>query len=142
MKSLQEEREAIVEEFAKDYHPCVSNCCNQKGVLTVQGAYGQPEQEQCEYCYRERFPIQDWLRQALLSHEEKVVARVREQIVDAVDLTKREIKHRVENYFRNAYLSLKQQGGVHIHLEEIQEIIDDSTPPGFALTLPITDEEV
>jgi len=66
--------------------------------------------------------------------------RVRQEIVEAVDLTKREIKHRVETYFKNAYLSLKQQGGVHIHLEEIQEIIDDSTPPGFALTLPITDE--
>lgn len=66
--------------------------------------------------------------------EESLRKEVETEIAEAVELTKREIKHRVERYFKGAYLSLKQQGGVHIHLEEIQEIIDDSTPPGFDLT--------
>lgn len=71
--------------------------------------------------------------------EESLRKEVDAEIADAVDLTKREIKHRVERYFKDAYLALKQQGGVHIHLEEIQEIIDDSTPPGFAPT-PLQDK--
>lgn len=71
--------------------------------------------------------------------KERVREEVETEIAEAVELTKREIKHRVERYFKGAYLSLKQQGGVHIHLEEIQEIIDDSTPPGFDLT-PLQDK--
>ena len=71
--------------------------------------------------------------------KERVRKEVDAEIADAVELTKREIKHRIERYFKGAYLSLKQQGGVHIHLEEIQEIIDDSTPPGFAPT-PLQDK--
>lgn len=76
---------------------------------------------------------------ALTSRDTHWKERVDAEIADAVELTKREIKHRVERYFKDAYLSLKQQGGVHIHLEEIQEIIDDSTPPGFAPT-PLQDK--
>jgi len=72
--------------------------------------------------------------------KERVRKEVETEIAEAVELTKREIKHRVERYFKGAYLSLKQQGGVHIHLEEIQEIIDDSTPPGFDLT-PLQEEK-
>lgn len=114
--NLQEEREAKAQEIVGTWMP-----------NGQEGNQGLMMEDVCN---------------ALLSHEEKVVARVAErQIAEAVDLTKREIKHRVENYFKNAYLSLKQQGGVYIHLEEIQEIIDDSTPPGFALTLPITEEK-
>ena len=88
--------------------------------------------------------ITDFIQTLLTSRDtywkERVRKEVETEIAEAVELTKREIKHRVERYFKGAYLSLKQQGGVHIHLEEIQEIIDDSTPPGFDLT-PLQEEK-
>jgi len=37
---------------------CINSQCDNNGCLTVAGRDGEPEQEQCEYCHRERLPLQ------------------------------------------------------------------------------------
>lgn len=39
--------------------PCVNPQCDNHGTLTVMGSGGEPEPEQCEYCYRERLPLKE-----------------------------------------------------------------------------------
>ena len=109
-------------------------------LMGVCGFTRQGDTQAVQVCIEE---AKEWFKSTLTSRDtywkERVRKEVETEIAEAVELTKREIKHRVERYFKGTYLSLKQQGGVHIHLEEIQEIIDDSTPPGFDLT-PLQDK--
>jgi hypothetical protein len=45
--------------IAENVPKCINSHCDNKGSLTVAGHDGEAEQEQCEYCYRERFPLQN-----------------------------------------------------------------------------------
>lgn len=78
MKTLQEEREAIVEEM----RTMLCKACGGDGFTVEYDPRDQtgqtPMQAQCDYCHAEgRYTTLDELRTALLSHEEKVVERVR-----------------------------------------------------------------
>ena len=50
--------------YAKQ-NSCINSQCDNNGVLVVMGRDGEPEQEQCEYCYRVRFPEIETYRQTL-----------------------------------------------------------------------------
>ena len=66
------EIERAVEEYGKA-HPCINNQCDNAGCLMIVGQNGETEQEQCEYCYRERFTDLDWLRTALTTTRKEAI---------------------------------------------------------------------
>lgn len=85
---IKEMVDAAVKEFETRL-PCMSRSCDNNGVLTVQGVDGEPEQEQCEYCHRQRFPEIEWLRTTLTSITENAVASERARLREGVEGMKR-----------------------------------------------------
>lgn len=51
--------------------PCIDPHCDNHGTTITVNRDGEPEQMQCEYCYRERFPILDWHHQELQKAREE-----------------------------------------------------------------------
>lgn len=45
--------------------PCIDPQCDNHGTTITVNSDGEPEQMQCEYCYRERFPIIEFHHQEL-----------------------------------------------------------------------------
>lgn len=111
--TLQEEREAIVAEYKEKFT---------YGVL--YSASSDLSAGKGDHFKRDdAVPTIDWLRHALLSHEEKVVARVREEERSKWSAW---IQHDVTCY---------------LYTEE-GDNRDCTCGLTFALTLPITDEKV
>ena len=59
--------------------PCIDPHCDNHGTTITVNRDGEPEQMQCEYCYRERFPILDWHHQELQKarEEERKIIKLR-----------------------------------------------------------------
>ena len=51
--------------------PCIDPQCDGHGTTITVNRDGEPEQMQCEYCYRERFPILDFIHQELQKAREE-----------------------------------------------------------------------
>lgn len=58
--------EQLLAEFDRDF-PCRDPHCDDNGTTysTSTNESGEPQPEQCEYCYRERLPYKENLRKAL-----------------------------------------------------------------------------
>ena len=106
--------EETVEEYAET-HPCISKCCDGGGTLTVQNVDGEPEQEQCEYCYRQRFPDLAWLRTALTEAHQAGI----DEAVEIVD--DRHTWYNTNNKIPDSELSKGDE-----HFEMIQNVVKGS----------------
>ncbi len=58
-------------EFDKIF-PCIDPTCDNGGTA-VGGSPEEPEPLQCEYCYRERLPLKDWLRKTLTERDTALI---------------------------------------------------------------------
>lgn len=52
------------EAFDKEFK-CINSDCDSNGSISVMGANGEQEQEQCQFCFEYRFKIKDFIRRLL-----------------------------------------------------------------------------
>jgi len=53
-------REKMKKEFDKLF-PCIEAGCNNDGTIPEQDREGDWQPAQCEYCYKIRFPLFEWI---------------------------------------------------------------------------------
>ena len=61
-----------LEDITKDFH-CINPICDQKGTIPHRVSEDEWEAEQCEYCYKVRFPLIEKFEQALTQAKEQGV---------------------------------------------------------------------
>lgn len=65
--------------------PCEERTCDQNGTMASYDSDGDCEPQQCEWCFRNRLPVKDFIR-ALLSHQKALSrAEVLEEISGKVE---------------------------------------------------------
>ncbi len=94
--------------------PCIDPQCDNHGTTITVNSDGEPEQMQCEYCYRERFPILDFIHQELQKARDELAAEIIKDVntmwVDELSRKEREDGATAIGYSRVvAYLSNKNQ---------------------------------
>ena len=52
----------------KKLMPCINPQCDNEGTIPNRVSEDEWEPEQCEYCYRERFPIREFIESTLHTH--------------------------------------------------------------------------
>ncbi len=65
-------------------HPCLNPTCDDNGTIAVAGKDGEPEPEQCEYCYRVRFP-------EIADYEEQITRAYRAGELAGIERAKAEL---------------------------------------------------
>lgn len=58
MTPLQQLQQRAREQYLA-HHTCINGGCDNNGCIVAMDANGEQVQQQCEYCYRERFPQAD-----------------------------------------------------------------------------------
>ena len=60
MTTTKTTREKMKKEFDKLF-PCIEAGCNNDGTIPEQDREGDWQPSQCEYCYKIRFPLFEWI---------------------------------------------------------------------------------
>ena len=79
-----DEPNRVTEIVEKLTFPCINKSCDNQGTIIGTDSDGDPCPEQCEYCYRERFPFQDELTKALTEYGAEREARGRKMAVEYI----------------------------------------------------------
>ena len=76
-----------LEDITKDFH-CINPICDQKGTIPHRVSEDEWEAEQCEYCYKVRFPLIEKFEQALTQAKEQGVQESTDTIATALGACK------------------------------------------------------
>ena len=69
---MKNTREKMKKEFDKLF-PCIEAGCNNDGTIPEQDREGDWQPSQCEYCFKIRFPLFEWIESLLEKEREEVV---------------------------------------------------------------------
>jgi hypothetical protein len=87
---------------------CINTQCDNHGTITAMGSDGEPEPEQCQYCYQERFPLAEALTHvaadtanAIVEYVKGVAGDMRPTEVEKVfgDLIHNSVEYRTVDQF-------------------------------------------
>jgi len=88
-----------------ELYPCIDPTCDQNGTA-VTGSPEEPEPMQCEYCYRQRFPLIELIQNLLTNHSAHLVERMSE-ILNEKDVSD---EWRIAEFESLIYLMKRDQG--------------------------------
>ena len=77
---MKNTREKMKKEFDKLF-PCIEAGCNNDGTIPEQDREGDWQPSQCEYCFKIRFPLFEWIEHLLDKEMEAVLDEVDKKVI-------------------------------------------------------------
>ena len=77
--------------------PCVMSGCSNDGIIPEQDGEGDWQPSQCEYCYKVRFPVKDFINKLLKEEREEIQGDI-ETVITLLEAN--EDRNKVVNFIK------------------------------------------
>lgn len=102
--------EKILQDFDKQF-PCIEQHCNDNGTISTCNQDGDVEPQQCQYCYENRLPIKEFIKNAEQQIREELFSDEKIEGISEKIMKVAYYNHKIGDYIRwsSIYEILKEE---------------------------------